>query len=133
MSGERLGPLTLALVAFSVTMTVSGQLTLRAAMDGFGDAALGEIALLALTTPLVWAGALMYLLSASSSLVVLSRLDLSLAYPLGAMNYVLVVLASAVILDEQVPPMRWVGIGVILLGILVVARSDGARHEGEPS
>ena len=119
--------MTILLVALSVTMTVAGQLTLRAAMADFADASLTEIAMRAPTTPLVWAGAIMYLTSAASTLVVLSRIDLSLAYPLGSMNYVLVVLASAVILDEHVGALRWAGIGCILLGILVVARSEHQR------
>lgn len=110
-------------------MTVGGQLTLRSAMASFGDASLVDIALGAVTQPLVWAGAIMYLLSASSWLVVLSRVDLSLAYPLGSVNYVLVVLASATLLDEIVPPMRWAGIGLILLGILVIARAEQRTTE----
>jgi len=113
-------------------MTIVGQLTLRTAMNAFGDASLGTIAVKALSTPLVWAGAAMYLMSAASWLVVLSRIDLSLAYPLGSVNYIFVVLASAVLLDEAVTLQRWAGVGLILLGILVIARAEGGARRSDP-
>lgn len=110
-------------------MTVLGQLSLRSAMASFGDASLVEIAVRALTQPLVWAGIVMYLFSVLSWLVVLSRIDLSLAYPLGSINYIFVVLSSALLLHEDVPPLRIAGIGLILLGILVIARAENRRPE----
>lgn len=125
---HRLDPLTLVLVGWSVLMTIVGQLTLRTAMESFGDASLANIAVRAVSTPLVWAGAVMYLMSAASWLVVLSRIDLSLAYPLGSVNYILVVLASAVLLDEAVSLQRWAGVGLILLGILVIARAESSSR-----
>lgn len=126
---SRLDLLTLVLVGWSVAMTVLGQLSLRSAMASFGDASLVEIAVRALTQPLVWAGIVMYLFSVLSWLVVLSRIDLSLAYPLGSINYIFVVLSSALLLHEDVPPLRIAGIGLILLGILVIARAENRRPE----
>ena len=55
---------------------------------------------------------------------VLSRLDLSLAYPFLALNFVLITLISRVFLGETVPTLRWLGILVIVGGILLVARSN---------
>jgi drug/metabolite transporter (DMT)-like permease len=57
-------------------------------------------------------------------IAVLARLELSLAYPFLALNFVLVALSSRLILGESVPALRWAGILVICLGILLVARSD---------
>ena len=52
--------------------------------------------------------------------VVLSKLDLSYAYPFMAVAYVLVPLLSWLILGEHVPTMRWVGIVVICIGLVLV-------------
>ena len=120
----RLDGQTLLMVAWSVTMTVTGQLVLRHAMSGLADQPFVDVVLGAVVSPLVWTGALLYLLSTVTWLVVLSRIDLSVAYPMGSMNYVLVVLLSATLLDENVGLLRMAGLGLILVGILVVARSE---------
>lgn len=130
---SRVDARTVAMVAWSVTMTVAGQLTLRHAMASLGGASFVDVIAGAVLEPLVWAGAVMYLLSTVTWLVVLSRIDLSLAYPLGSMNYILVVTMSAVLLDERVTWLRAAGLGLILIGILVVARSESRlRRVEEP-
>jgi multidrug transporter EmrE-like cation transporter len=65
----------------------------------------------------------MYGLSAFLWLVVLSRLDLSYAYPFLALNLVLITLVSWIVLGEMIPTLRWLGLGLICLGVVVVARS----------
>jgi drug/metabolite transporter (DMT)-like permease len=46
----------------------------------------------------------------------LQRLDLALAYSLGALSFVSVSLFSAILLRESVPRLRWLGIVCIVLG-----------------
>ena len=53
-------------------------------------------------------------------LLVLSKLDLSYAYPFLALAYVLVPVASWLILGEVIPPLRWLGIAVICVGIIMI-------------
>ncbi len=55
--------------------------------------------------------------------VVLSKLDLSLAYPMVSMSYVLVVFLSWLILKEPVNVMRIAGLVVICGGVLLISRS----------
>ncbi len=52
-------------------------------------------------------------------LVVLSRLDLTVAYPLGAFGYVIVAL-SAWGAGSPVSGLHWLGVVFILLGMLLV-------------
>ena len=52
--------------------------------------------------------------------IVLSKLDLSYAYPFMALAYVLVPLLSWLVLGEHIPTMRWVGIAVICVGLVLV-------------
>ena len=64
----------------------------------------------------------LYALSFVAWLVVLSRLNLSLAYPALAMTYAIIPLASWLILDEPISALHWAGIGVIVVGVVMVLR-----------
>jgi drug/metabolite transporter (DMT)-like permease len=116
--------MTIFLVAWSVAMSVSAQLTLRTGMADYSLLTGTDLALAAISSPMVWAGLGLYILGTVSWLAVLSRIDLAVAYPLGSMNYVLVTLLAASLLDENVTLLRWVGTASILVGILVVARGE---------
>lgn len=54
-------------------------------------------------------------------LVAISRLDLSLAYPLLALAFVLNPLLARLLLGENIPWERWVGILVICIGVVIVS------------
>jgi drug/metabolite transporter (DMT)-like permease len=54
-------------------------------------------------------------------LYVLSRLPISLAYPLQSFAFVLALLIAFFIFKESVPPNRWVGAAIILGGITVLS------------
>ncbi|HRJ53260.1 MAG TPA: EamA family transporter [Candidatus Thiothrix moscowensis] len=50
-------------------------------------------------------------------LVVLGRLELSIAYPMLSLGYVVVMLAARWLFHETIPPRRWLGTALIMLGI----------------
>ena len=76
------------------------------------------------TNPLVLLGLFFYFSSALLWLMVLSKEKLSFVYPLVAFSYVLTVFLSKIILKEAVPSLRWLGMAVIVVGILIVAKSS---------
>ena len=53
----------------------------------------------------------------------LSRVEVSIAYPMLSVGYVLNAIAAWYLFGEAVTPMRLVGIGVIILGVFIIARS----------
>ena len=57
-------------------------------------------------------------------LVVLSREKLSFAYPMVAFAYIVTILLSKFVLHEDIPLLRWVGLSVIIVGILMIAKSS---------
>ena len=75
-----------------------------------------------LTSPLVLLGLLLYSLGAILWLIVLSREDVSFAYPLVSFAYVLAIFLSAVFLKEQITSGRVLGALVIMAGIFIIAR-----------
>lgn len=51
----------------------------------------------------------------------LQRIPLNLAQALFSLQFVAVVVSSAVVLGEPVGTQRWLGIGVIFVGIMIVS------------
>ena len=53
----------------------------------------------------------------------LSRVPVSIAYPLLSVGYVLNAVAAHYLFGEGVNAMRWLGIGFIIVGVCLVTRS----------
>ena len=116
------------LILLSILCGVAGQTVIKIGVSqpGASESAAGFLPLIVMIfrSPMVLLGLVLYGLGALSWIAVLARLDLSVAYPFLALNFVLVTLSSQFILGEQVPGVRWVGVLVICGGILLVARSS---------
>jgi multidrug transporter EmrE-like cation transporter len=69
------------------------------------------------------AGTACYVLSLFVWIVGLSRVPVSIAYPLLSVGYVLNALAAHYLLGEALTSTRWMGIGLIVAGVFLVARS----------
>ena len=120
---------TLPLILFSVLCGIGGQLTLKMGMTSVGqingDTLVQPLAmaLRVLTTPMVVVGLGLYVFGAVAWLTVLSRVPLSFAYPILALSYAITPLLAWFLLGESVPSIRWLGVGVICLGVFFVSRS----------
>ena len=76
----------------------------------------------ALTSPGVIFGLGLYGLGAMLWLIVLSKEDVSFAFPLVSFAYVIAIVLSAVILKENVTLPRIIGSIIIMTGIAIIAR-----------
>ena len=56
-------------------------------------------------------------------LTLLSRADVSKVLPMTAFDYIVVAVLAHLILAEPITPVRWTGIGFIVLGVALVSRS----------
>ncbi|MGB4593283.1 MAG: EamA family transporter [Coriobacteriia bacterium] len=116
----------LTLAAVSVTFGAIGQLLMKGGTAGLaGEGVLATLAS-ALLRPQVLLGLAAYALSSVMWLVVLSRLDLAAVYPLGSASYAIVVVASWA-LGESVGPLRWLGVVLIVAGVVLVSWGPPAR------
>lgn len=68
-------------------------------------------------------GVAIYGLSSLIWVAVLSKLDLSYAYPLVSINFVLVALSSKIFFKEKVSKFRWFTIFLIFFGVIMVSLS----------
>jgi len=88
-----------------------------------GDGRLWQRALDVLVVPSLWYALCAYGLSVIVWLVGLSRVPVSQAYPLLSLGYVINVGLAWWLLGEVPNAQRVAGIGVIVLGVVMVARS----------
>lgn len=59
----------------------------------------------------------------ASWLLVLTAMEVSKAYSLLSINYVLMLLVSRFVFDETIPPSRWLGVSCLLAGVVLIAWS----------
>jgi len=69
------------------------------------------------------AGAALYAVSLVVWIVGLSRVPVSVAYPMLSTGYIVNALAAQYLFGEAVTTARWLGIGFIVVGVYLVARS----------
>ena len=73
--------------------------------------------------PYVWAGLASYVVSVAVWLVVLSRVDVSYAYPMVGLGYVFATVVAWAVFHENVTPMRVLGIVIVCVGVYIIART----------
>ncbi|HTP99131.1 MAG TPA: EamA family transporter [Casimicrobiaceae bacterium] len=69
------------------------------------------------------AGVAMYMVSLVVWIMGLSRVPVSIAYPMLSLGYIINAIAAHYLFGEAVSVSRWLGIGFIILGVWLVARS----------
>jgi drug/metabolite transporter (DMT)-like permease len=74
-------------------------------------------------SPLMWLGIAIYALSFFLWVIVLSRVELSVAMPIASTDYVIIPLLAIIFLKETVSPLRWIAIATIVVGIYFVSKS----------
>ena len=112
-----------ALLLFSVIFAVSGQFLLKAGALKLGQVtstnALSHILSIAVTPELVL-GLLCYAIGSLTYILLLTRVDLSVAGPAVALSYVFSVLVGTFVFHESLPSTRLFGVGCIVCGVLLV-------------
>jgi drug/metabolite transporter (DMT)-like permease len=118
-----------ALAFLSICLSAAAQLLMKVGMVSI--AARGEPTTLVRTViatafqPQVFLGLACYGLSAALWLAVLSRMPLSLAYPLVSLAIVIVVVSSSLFLGETLSLGRIAGTVLIVAGVALVGLKSG--------
>ncbi len=119
---------TTLIAIISVALSVAAQFSMKAGMSGEGvRSALARPYTVktlfdVLTDRYVFGGFLLYGLGAVAWLGVLSKWDVSKAYPLVGLGFVFTV-AIGIFVGEQVTIMRVIGVGLIVAGVFIVGKS----------
>ncbi|MEM2822397.1 MAG: EamA family transporter [Candidatus Pacearchaeota archaeon] len=105
------------LVLFCALLAATGQLFFKLAAAKFS------------LNPLTWIknpffifGIIIYAVSAVLFVWSLKNGNLSILYPLIATSYIWTTILAAKILHEPFPPLKWLGIALIIIGIIIITR-----------
>ena len=117
------------LLLMSVVSAVMGQVLFKKGVLAIGEITF-EISIIRELTklifsPLIFSGMVLYLVSAVLWLTALSKTTLSFAYPFTVLTFALVMLSARVVFLEHIPTLRYFGIVVICLGILLSSFAKG--------
>ena len=120
--------ISFALVLIGVLLNAAAQLLLKAGTNAIGHFEfsmnnLVPVGLKVATEPHIFGGLACYAISVVVWIMALSRVEVSIAYPMLSIGYVVNAIAAWYLFGEAVSVSRLVGIGIIIIGVYVVARS----------
>jgi multidrug transporter EmrE-like cation transporter len=117
-----------ALVMTGVLLNAVAQLALKASVSDTGIISLDMQSLMSSAGSLVtnlwlWVGLICYGISVVVWILALSRVDVSIAYPMLSIGYIVNAIAASHLFDEPLGVSKVVGIGIIIVGVYILARS----------
>lgn len=121
--------ITYLLVLLGMVLNVAAQVALKFATQGSTSLSLSDVIaepVRFLFNPWFVSGLVLYAVSVLNWLIVLGRMELSIAYPLMSLGYILTLLIGAWLFHEPVTVVKVVGILVIILGVVLITRPSGA-------
>lgn len=117
-----------ALVLFGVLLNAAAQLLLKAGTNAVGHFEFSAVNVASVgwkvaSQPYILGGLMCYVISVVAWILALSRVEVSVAYPMLSIGYVVNAVAAYFLFGEAVTIQRLGGIGIIVVGVYVVARS----------
>jgi len=115
------------LVLSTIFLNTIGQLAFKAGVDAIGYfeftsnniiPILGKI----IFSPWIIIGVIIYTISIFTWLMVLSRVQVCIAYPMSSIGYITTAIAAYYLWNEQLSIVKIVGIVVILVGVYLIAK-----------
>ena len=120
--------LSFSLVLCGVLLNAVAQLLLKAGTNAVGAFEFSQENILPVgwklaSEPHIITGLACYVVSVVVWIMALSRVEVSIAYPMLSIGYVVNAIAAWYLFGEAVTVMRLTGIGFIIIGVFIVARS----------
>lgn len=121
--------LIFSLIILGVLLNATAQILLKAGMTQIGhfDFSMANAIPIGIkvigNTPII-GGLTLYVLSVVVWLLVLSRVQVSFAYPMLSIGYIVNALAAYYLFGEPLTSVRMLGIFVIITGVYLVAQSS---------
>lgn len=121
-------PLTFSLVLAGVLLNAAAQLLLKAGTNRVGAfefslANAAPVGWQLATNPFIAGGLACYVVSVVVWIMALSRVPVSVAYPMLSIGYIVNAFAAWMLFGESLTAQKLVGIGFIVVGVFLVARS----------
>ena len=121
-------PLTFSLLMAGVLLNAAAQLLLKAGTNRVGEFSFALDNLVPIgsrlaSSPFILGGLGCYVVSVVVWILALSRVPVSVAYPMLSVGYIVNALAAWMLFGESLTAQKLVGIGFIVVGVFLVARS----------
>jgi len=121
-------PLTFSLLMTGVLLNAAAQLFLKAGTNRVGEFAFTLANVLPIGTrfafsPYIAGGLACYVVSVGVWILALSRVPVSVAYPMLSIGYIVNAVAAWWLFGESLGAQKLVGIAFIIAGVFLVARS----------
>jgi drug/metabolite transporter (DMT)-like permease len=118
----------LPLILFGVLLNAGAQIALKQGMMIIGNFAFSigniiPIFIKAALNPFILAGITCYVFSVFIWLMVLSRVEVTFAYPLLSVGYVVTAFAGQLFFNEGMGYVRWAGVIVICIGVFLITKT----------
>lgn len=117
-------------VLFSVALSSAAQLLLKAGMTSevvqralASGRGVPQVVLSIAASPLIVGGLITFALSVVTWLFVLSKIEISQAYPAVALGVMVTAMGGYFFFGEPLNSIRILGIGIVVIGVAVVAAS----------
>jgi uncharacterized membrane protein len=117
------------IVLIAAALGGTGHVFLAKGMRPVGDLTeapshrVGGMAMRAISNPWLIFGVVLQASFFFIYLLLLSRADVSLVLPLTAIDYIVVAVLAQYMLGEIVTPVRWAGMGLIVLGVGLLSKT----------
>ncbi len=114
-------------IAITVVLNASSQLLMKCGVErldtsvGLQEAPL-RFGLMVVTNPFIFLGLTTMTISMGTHLAALSRFDVGYVFPFISFAYVIVAVFGVLFLGEEVNANRVIGIGIIIIGVAILAR-----------
>ena len=117
-----------SLILAGVLLNAAAQLLLKAGTTRVGSFEFTSVNIVPVglqlaTQPYILGGLMCYVVSVVLWIMALSRVEVSIAYPLLSIGYVVNAVAAYYLVGESLGAQKLVGIGFIIVGVWLVARS----------
>jgi drug/metabolite transporter (DMT)-like permease len=109
------------LIICNTILLVAGQTLWKIGAKNISFSGLNTVVKM-IVSPWIISGGVLYVIATGIWLYLLSKLPLSLIYPLQSFAYVLGLIVAFYIFKENIPIIRWIGVTVILFGVYLVAK-----------
>ncbi|SAL83014.1 4-amino-4-deoxy-L-arabinose transferase [Caballeronia choica] len=116
------------LIVSGVLLNAMAQLWLKAGTNALGTLSFSREAALSTVfrvgfEPHIMAGLACYVASVAIWIIALSKVPVSVAYPMLSIGYVVNAIAAWYLFGEYLSAQKLIGIAVIIIGVLLVAKS----------
>jgi drug/metabolite transporter (DMT)-like permease len=109
------------LLLANVLLLVTGQMLWKVSVSGVTSWNLST-AISTVFSPYFIGGGILYVVATGLWLIILSKMPLSVAYPMQSVCYIVGSVAAFFIFKEHINVTQWMGMIVIMLGVFLIAK-----------